>query len=155
MLLARGGRALDINDGLTLEQARSGSMRVQLIPSQRIKDALDSIGFRLVLAFCSLLGAGKVVVAIVDGDDGKPHVVVVQKPVVKLHVPVPGGGFIDAEVPATATLTLRKDGDVMASRQRVPSDWGRRQSRRRLLGDGVGGRPAAGECRGGRGCACA
>ena len=70
MLLARGGRALDINDGLTLEQARSGSMRVQLIPSQRIKDALDSNGFRLVLAFCSLLGAGKVVVAIVDGDDG-------------------------------------------------------------------------------------
>ena len=42
--------------------------------------------------------------------------VVVQKPVVKLHVPVPGGGFIDAEVPATVTLTLRKDGDVMELR---------------------------------------
>lgn len=67
-LLARGGRPLFVDEGLELTAVMPGSIRFPLIPSERIKEVLDSNGLRLLLASCSLLGGANVVVTTLDGD---------------------------------------------------------------------------------------
>lgn len=109
-LRARGGRPIPVKEGLALEQIRPGSVQFGLVPSERIKGALDSNGLRVLLLVCGLLGGGNVIHSVIDEDDS-------QKEVTQVQVPAPGGD-ISIEAPPRADIKLTKKGKSVTIRIR-------------------------------------
>lgn len=114
MLRERGGRPIPVSQGLQVADVEPGSLRLLSDPSLRIRQALDSNGLRVVLAFCSIIGGTTATVELIEGDDQPTPIAVAPTPI-RITVPTKHG-MATASAPGTAEVVFRKNGQEVVVR---------------------------------------